>query len=222
MITARQDLNNTSFHTEHDKKQSLTDKILELNMPSAPLVLTMSTTRAKHQHIGWIWIERCIVIPKEPYQTHSQSLIWLFFLYQHDQPLTPIVGQTFFSYKTNNPSITSLRSVTTDSREESRRGGGFRSTAFLPLRTLFSFLLARYLLVSHQYAPCATLSYKDGSVRYRHQYITAVCLRVTADERRVADVLLASLSSTDGVRQSYPHEHPQTKVLCYVLRQDTK
>ena len=122
MITARQDLNNTSFHTEHDKKQSLSDKILELNMPSAPLVLTMNTTRAEHQHIDQIWIERCIVIPKEPYQTHFQSLIWLFLLYQHDQPLTPIVGQTFFSYKTNNPSITSLRSVTTDSREESRGG----------------------------------------------------------------------------------------------------
>ena len=123
MITARQDLNNTSFHTEHDNKQSLSDKILELNMPSAPLVLTMSTTRAKHQHIGWIWIERCIVIPKEPYQTHSQSLIWLFFLYQHDQPLiTPVVGLIFFSYKTDNPSITSLRSVTTDSREESMGG----------------------------------------------------------------------------------------------------
>ena len=120
MITARQDLNNTSFHTEHDNKQSLTDKILELNMPSAPLVFTMNTTRAEYQHIGWIWIERCIVIPKEPYQTRSQSLIWLFFLYQHDQPLTPIVGQTFFSYKTDNPSITYLRSVTTDSREESR------------------------------------------------------------------------------------------------------
>ena len=122
MITARQDLNNTSFHTEHDNKQSLSDKILEINMPSAPLVFTMSTTRAEHQHIGWIWIERCIVIPKEPYQTHSQSLIWLFFLYQHDQPLTPIVGLTFFTYKTDNPSITSLRSVTTDSREEQARG----------------------------------------------------------------------------------------------------
>ena len=122
MITARQDLNNTSFHTEYDNKQSLTDKILELNMPSAPLVLTMNTTRAKHQHIGWIWIERCIVLPKEPYQTHSESLIWLFFLYQHDQPLTPIVGLTIFSYKTDNPPITSLRSVTTDSREESRGG----------------------------------------------------------------------------------------------------
>ena len=120
MITARQDLNNTSFHTEHDNKQSLTDKILELNMLSAPLVFTMNTTRAEHQHIDQIWIERCIVIPKEPYQTHSQSLIWLFFLYQHDQPLTPIVGQTFFSYKTNNPPITSLRSVTTDSGEKSR------------------------------------------------------------------------------------------------------
>ena len=122
MITARQDLNNTSFHTEHDKKQSLSDKILKLNMLSAPLVFTMNTTRAEYQHIGWIWIERFIVILKEPYQTHSQSLIWLFFLYQHDQPLTPIVSQTFFSYKTDNPPITSLRSVTTDSREESRRG----------------------------------------------------------------------------------------------------
>ena len=120
MITARQDLNNTSFHTEYDNKQSLSDKILELNMPSAPLVLTMSTTRAKHQHIGWIWIGRYIMILKEPYQTHSQSLIWLFFLYQHDQPLTPIVGLTFYSYKTDNPPITSLRSVTTNSREESR------------------------------------------------------------------------------------------------------
>ena len=28
-------------------------------MPSAPLVLTMRTTRAEHQHIGWIWIESC-------------------------------------------------------------------------------------------------------------------------------------------------------------------
>lgn len=123
MITARQDLNNTSFHTEYDNKQSLSNKILELNMPSAPLVFTMNTTRAEHQHIGWIWIERCIVIPKEPYQTHSQSLIWLFLLYQHDQPLiTPIVGLIFFSYKTDNPPITYLRSVTTDSREESRGG----------------------------------------------------------------------------------------------------
>ena len=119
MITARQDLNNTSFHTEHDNKQSLTDKVLELNMPSAPLVLTMSTTRAKHQHIGWIWIGRYIMILKEPYQTRSQSLIWLFFLYQHDQLLTPIVGLTIFSYKTDNPPITSLRSMSTDSREGS-------------------------------------------------------------------------------------------------------
>ena len=121
MITARQDLNNTSFHTEHDKKQSLSDKILELNMPSAPLVLTMNTTRAEHQHIDQIWIERCIVIPKEPYQTHFQSLIWLFLLYQHDQPLiTPIVGLIFFSYKTDNSPITSLRSMTIGSEEEWR------------------------------------------------------------------------------------------------------
>ena len=121
MITARQDLNNTSFHTEYDNKQSLSDKILELNMPSAPLVLTMSTTRAKHQHIGWIWIERYIVISKEPYQTRSQSLIWLFLLYQHDQPLiTPIVGLNFFSYKTDNSPITSLRSMTIGSEEECR------------------------------------------------------------------------------------------------------
>ena len=28
-------------------------------MPSAPLVFTMRTTRAEHQHIGWIWIESC-------------------------------------------------------------------------------------------------------------------------------------------------------------------
>ena len=123
MITARQDLNNTSFHTEHDNKQSLTDKVLELNMPSAPLVLTMNATRAEHQHIGWRWIERCIVIPKEPYQTHSQSLIWLFLLYQHDQPLiTPIVGLNFFSSKTDNSPITFLRSVTTGLGEESRGG----------------------------------------------------------------------------------------------------
>ena len=120
MITARQGLKHTSFHTEYDNKQSLSNKILELNMPSAPLVLTMSTTCAEYQHIGWIWIERCIVIPKEPYQTRSQSLIWLFFLYQHDQPLTPIVGQTFFSYKTDNSPITSLRSMTIGSEEEWR------------------------------------------------------------------------------------------------------
>ena len=121
MITTRQDLNNTSFHTEYDNKQSLSDKILELNMPSAPLVLTMSTTRAKHQHIGRRQIERCIVIPKEPYQTRSQSLIWLFLLYQHDQPLiTPIVGLNFFSSKTDNSPITFLRSVTTGLGEESR------------------------------------------------------------------------------------------------------
>ena len=114
-------LNNISFHTEYDNKQNLSNKIVRLNMPSAPLVLTMSTTRAKHQHIGWIWIERCIVIPKEPYQTRSQSLIWLFLLYQHDQPLiTPVVGLNFFSYKTDNSPITSLRSMTIGSEEEWR------------------------------------------------------------------------------------------------------
>ena len=114
-------LNNISFHTEYDNKQNLSNKIVRLNMPSAPLVLTMSTTRAKHQHIGWIWIERCIVIPKEPHQTRSQSLIWLFLLYQHDQPLiTPIVGLNFFSYKTDNSPITSLRSMTIGSEEEWR------------------------------------------------------------------------------------------------------
>ena len=114
-------LNNISFHTEYDNKQNLSNKIVRLNMPSAPLVLTMSTTRAKHQHIGWIWIGRYIMILKEPYQTRSQSLIWLFFLYQHDQSLiTPIVGLIFFSYKTDNSPITFLRSVTTDSGEKSR------------------------------------------------------------------------------------------------------
>jgi len=33
-------------------------------MPSAPLVFTMSTTRAEHQHVDWIWIESCYCYTK--------------------------------------------------------------------------------------------------------------------------------------------------------------